>query len=67
MSKIRLTNDQRYLNLVLADPIGWLCYKYCQIRYPEWVEEKKQELERKHKENDSSNPELTQGGVRYGN
>ena len=65
MSKIRLTNDQRYLTLVLADPIGWLCYKYCQIRYPEWVEGKKQELERKHKEA-SSNSELNEGGVRYG-
>jgi len=47
LSKIRLKDDDSYLKFVLADPIGWLCYKYCQIKYPEWLEEKKQELERK--------------------
>ena len=50
MSKIRLKHDDdNYLKFVLEDPIGWICYKYCQYRYPEWLEEKKQELERKYK------------------
>jgi len=68
MSKIRLKHDDdSYLKFVLADPIGWICYKYCQIMYPEWFKAKKQEIERKHKQRDSANQELTQGGVRYGN
>ena len=66
MSKIKLGRDESCLSFVLFDPIGWICYKYCQIMYPEWFEAKKQEIERKHKEA-SSNPELIEGGVRYGN
>ena len=68
MSKIRLKHDDgSYLKFVLSDPIGWLCYMYCQIKYPDWFEEKKQEIKRKHKQRDSAKQELTQEGVRYGN
>ena len=50
MSNIRLKHDDdSYLKFVLEDPIGWVCYKFCQYRYPEWFEETKRELEQKRK------------------
>jgi len=65
MSKIKLGRDESCLSFVLSDPIGWICYKYCQIMEPEWFEATKQEIERKHKEA-RANSELNEGGVEYG-
>jgi len=54
LSKTLLEVDENCLKHVLSDPVGWICYKYCQLNYPDWaggwVEAKKQQLKTKEED-----------------